>query len=61
MYLQIVQVEMLEEVENVREPSLLYHCHLYYVALGLPCLLFGAAMLNNPTKDTLLVVCSVDL
>ena len=53
---------MLEEVENVKEPSLLYHCHLYYVALGLPCLLFDAAILNNPKQDTLLVVLfTVDL
>ena len=53
---------MLEEVENVKEPSLLYHCHLYYVSLGLPCLLFDAAMLNNPKQDTLLVVLfTVDL
>ena len=57
-----MQVEMLEEVENVKEPSLLYHCHLYYVALGLPCLLFGAATLNNPKQDTLLMVLfTVDL
>ena len=53
---------MLEEEENVKEPSLLYHCHLYYVALGLPCLLFDAAILNNPKQDTLLVVLfTVDL
>ena len=53
---------MLEGVENVKEPSLLYHCHLYYVALGLPCLLFDAAILNNPKQDTLLVVLfTVDL
>ena len=55
-------MEMLEEEENVKEPSLLYHCHLYYVALGLPSLLFDAGMLNNPKQDTLLVVLfTVDL
>ena len=55
-------MEMLEEVENVKGPSLLYHCHLYYVARGSPCLLFGAATLNNPKQDTLLVVLfTVDL
>ena len=42
IYLQTEEEEMLVEVENEMVLSLLYHCHLYCVSMGLLFLPFGA-------------------